>query len=69
LSNVGFSQGDGITLVGYVGFQAAVNYAAGSGFLAVGDFNGDGRPDLATANSSNGITVLLGDGDGTSTRR
>ncbi len=29
--------------------------------LAVGDFNGDGRPDLAVANlNSNDVTVLLG---------
>jgi len=34
--------------------------------LAVGDFNGDGKPDLAVANSlsSNSVTVLLGDGNG-----
>jgi hypothetical protein len=30
----------------------------------VGDFNGDGKPDLAVANSS-GVSVLLGQGDGT----
>ena len=34
--------------------------------VAVGDFNGDGRPDLAVANSgSNNVSVLLGNGDGT----
>ncbi|MEA2446187.1 MAG: hypothetical protein QOJ12_3479, partial [Thermoleophilales bacterium] len=33
--------------------------------LAVGDFNRDGKPDLATANSfSNNVTILLGDGTG-----
>jgi hypothetical protein len=33
--------------------------------VAVGDFNGDGIPDLVTANSSdNTVTVLLGDGTG-----
>ncbi|NER35151.1 MAG: DUF4347 domain-containing protein [Oscillatoria sp. SIO1A7] len=33
--------------------------------VAVGDFNGDGSPDLATANSgSNNVSVLLGDGSG-----
>ena len=31
--------------------------------IAVGDFNGDGRVDLAVA--GNGVSVLLGDGDGT----
>ena len=33
--------------------------------VAVGDFNGDGRPDLAIANkNSNNVTVLLGTGAG-----
>jgi uncharacterized protein (TIGR03437 family) len=49
-------------------FQAA----AGSPFpvgaapqsVAVGDFNGDGNPDLVTANAGNNVTVLLGDGMG-----
>ena len=34
--------------------------------MAVGDFNGDGKPDLAVANDgSNNVSVLLGNGDGT----
>ena len=34
--------------------------------MAVGDFNGDGKPDLAVANwGSNMVRVLLGKGDGT----
>jgi hypothetical protein len=34
--------------------------------VAVGDFNGDGIPDLATANThSNSVSILLGNGDGT----
>src|SRR5205807_9895351 len=46
----------------------ASNAGTGSGpdFVAVGDFNGDGKPDLAVANfNSNNISVLLGNGDGT----
>ena len=44
-------------------FQAAVNYAAGlsPSSVAVGDFNGDGKTDLAVANlASNNVSVLLG---------
>jgi hypothetical protein len=51
-----------------VSFSSPVSYSAG-GFpaaVAVGDFNGDGKPDLAVANNqSNNVSVLLGNGDGT----
>ena len=51
-------------------FQAAVNFAAGKNpsSLAVGDFNGDNRLDLAVINGDGGVGkvgVLLGNGDGT----
>ena len=34
--------------------------------MAIGDLNGDGKPDLAVADAgANEVTVLLGKGDGT----
>src|SRR5690242_6200279 len=37
--------------------------------MTSGDFNGDGKVDLATANcNSNDVTILLGNGDGTFTQ-
>jgi hypothetical protein len=49
-------------------FQGHVDYNVGSEptSLAIGDFNGDGNPDLAVANfNSNNVNILLGNGDGT----
>lgn len=57
-----------------VGFKPAVTYPVGKApvAVAVGDFNGDGKPDLAVANSGDptanddgSISILLGNGDGT----
>jgi hypothetical protein len=49
-------------------FQPAVIYAVGYDPVSVvaGDFNGDGKVDVAVANeSSDSVSVLLGNGDGT----
>ena len=50
-------------------FQAQQTFATGSGThmsVAVGDVNGDGKPDLVVANlGSNTVSVLLGNGNGT----
>src|SRR5205814_6119385 len=48
-------------------FGAPSTYGVGgsSSAVAVGDFNGDGIPDLAVSNySSNNVSVLLGNGSG-----
>jgi hypothetical protein len=67
--NVLLGNGDGT-------FQTAVSYGSGGAYafsVAVGDMNGDGKPDLVVANEctsnsncTNGaVSVLLGNGDGT----
>lgn len=54
--------------LGAVDFAPAKSHSVGTnpGGIAVGDFNGDGKPDIAVANTgSNTVSILLGNGDGT----
>src|SRR5215469_15577325 len=53
---------------------AAINFAAPRSYpvgtspmaISVGDFNGDGKIDIAVANNGSGdVSILLGNGDGT----
>jgi hypothetical protein len=45
---------------------AASNFELPGGAVTIADFNGDGKPDLAVAGSTNGgFAILLGKGDGT----
>jgi hypothetical protein len=49
-------------------FRPPVDYATGCDpvWVAIGDFNGDGKPDLVTADAlDNTLSVFLGNGDGT----
>ena len=53
---------------GVAQFSSAVTYPTGRypGDIAIGDFNGDGIPDIAVANTFDAsISILLGNGDGT----
>src|SRR2546422_9519020 len=48
-------------------FAPAANFSAGTNphAVAIGDFNGDSKPDLAVANfGSPNVAILLGDGAG-----
>lgn len=46
-----------------------LSVSGGPNVVAVADFNGDGKLDLAVANGNNGtVTILLGNGDGTFTQ-
>ena len=56
-------------------FQPPVSYPTGVGVtlesMAMGDLNGDGKPDLAVTHqgSTNNLSILLGNGDGSSRPR
>jgi Bacterial Ig-like domain (group 3)/FG-GAP-like repeat len=43
----------------------AVSYTSDYRFIAIGDFNRDGKQDLVITDHNKGVTVLLGNGDGT----
>ena len=61
--SVQLGNGDG-TFKSGMSFQAGPE--SGAPYIAVGDFNGDGKADLAALNyNSNTVSVLLGNGDGT----
>ncbi|MCZ8049276.1 MAG: FG-GAP-like repeat-containing protein, partial [Microcystis sp. LE19-41.2A] len=58
---------DGQAISVEMAFSAATNFTVGSGprSVTVGDFNGDGKSDLAVANrGGNNVSVLLGTGTG-----
>jgi hypothetical protein len=51
---------------GLLSFDAPRGFPMSADDIAVGDFNGDGKPDLAgVARNSGTVSILLGNGDGT----
>jgi len=65
-----FAQGEVSLLLGNGDgtFQSPVSYGTGGQYslsLVTGDFNGDGKLDIAVVNQSSSVSILLGNGDGT----
>jgi uncharacterized repeat protein (TIGR01451 family) len=74
LRMLGVAMSLSLLMLGNPAHLAAVDFAAGTGYpvgtspsgVVVADFNGDGKPDIAVANTgSSTVSILLGNGDGT----
>ena len=46
-------------------FDLVASESAYSDYLAVGDVNGDGIPDIVSADEHAGVSIYIGNGDGT----
>jgi FG-GAP-like repeat/PASTA domain/FG-GAP repeat len=70
IANLDVNLGNSVSVLlnrGDGSFQGKVDYATGTGpsSVAIGDLNGDGKPELATANQVGGsVSVLANRGDG-----